>query len=160
MKIYISYFYQIRFFTPNMIPLSTCISDPPYFHNFTGDKGYQFYDKRGVLNGLRAEPFKPGPMCDGLCGGPSTCDTHDPNHCDFLACYRRQLDLLDFPSIIQRFENLGKAFQEKHPDFQEIIPVLIVYETPNNPCSERHIIKAWFKDNGYELEDWSNKLNK
>ena len=154
MKIYISYFYQIRFFEPNMIPISTCLSDPRWYHNFTGDKQVQFYDKRGVINGVRADVFKPGPWCDGLCRGPEYCETHDPEHCDFLMWYRRQLDQLDFASIMQRFENLGKKFQEKHPNFQDVIPVLIVYETPKNPCSERRVIVEWFKDNGYELEEW------
>lgn len=32
MKILISYFYQIRFFKPNMIPLSTAAFDPKWFH--------------------------------------------------------------------------------------------------------------------------------
>ena len=136
-----------------MIPLSTCLADPAWFHNFTGNKKYHFYDKRGVINGIRAEIFKPGPMCDGLCHG-QPCDEEGPSTCDFLKQYRRQLDRLDFASVMKRFENLGKSFQEKHPDFQEIIPVLIVYETPRNPCSERRILQEWFRDNGYELEEW------
>lgn len=34
MKIYTSYFYQIRNFKQNMIPISTCLSDPGaiYYH--------------------------------------------------------------------------------------------------------------------------------
>ena len=32
MKFYISYFYQIRNFSPNMIPISTTVSDPDWFH--------------------------------------------------------------------------------------------------------------------------------
>ena len=33
MKIRISYFYQVRNFKPNMIPMSTAISDPAWFHD-------------------------------------------------------------------------------------------------------------------------------
>lgn len=36
MKIYTSYFYQIRFFKPNMIPLSTAKYDPSWFHKGLG----------------------------------------------------------------------------------------------------------------------------
>ena len=38
MKIYTSYFYQIRFFKPNMIPLSTAKYDPSWFHKGLGWK--------------------------------------------------------------------------------------------------------------------------
>ena len=36
MKVRISYFYQIRNFKSNMIPMSTCISDPKWYHDFKG----------------------------------------------------------------------------------------------------------------------------
>ena len=54
MKLAISYFYQIRFFKPYMIPVSTAVSDPQWYHNFQ-DKNYIFLDKRGVANGFRCE---------------------------------------------------------------------------------------------------------
>ena len=56
MKIRISYFYQIRNFKPNMIPMSTAISDPSWFHDWK-DSSYIFTDKRGILNGLRLKPI-------------------------------------------------------------------------------------------------------
>ena len=37
---------------------------------------------------------------------------------------------------------------------EEIIFVLIVYETPKNPCSERGPIHKWFKENGYSIEEF------
>jgi len=158
MKIYISYFYQIRFFTPNMIPLSTCCSDPAWFHNFTRDKSYKFQDKRGVWNGLRAEPFMPGFLCDGLCTGLQNCETKDPSECDFLKAYRMQLNMLDFEEIMRRFERLGKAVQKRSGFFEEPIPVLIVYETPQNPCSERRVMIDWFASHEYELEEWNKNI--
>ena len=33
MKIRLSYFYQIRFFKKNMIPMSTALSDPEWYHD-------------------------------------------------------------------------------------------------------------------------------
>lgn len=50
MKFYISYFYQIRFFKPNMIPISTAKWDPKWY----SQNGKPYIDKRGVVNGLRA----------------------------------------------------------------------------------------------------------
>ena len=62
MKFYTSYFYQIRNFTPNMIPLSTACGDPLWFHKGM-DNGYTFFDKNGVINGLRAEMLHPDNSC-------------------------------------------------------------------------------------------------
>ena len=55
MKIKTSYFYQIRNFTPNMIPVSTAMSDPVWFQP-PEDKEY-YIDKRGVVCGLRYNPL-------------------------------------------------------------------------------------------------------
>ena len=44
MKILTSYFYQIRFFKPNIIPLSTCLSDPVWYHKGNG-KSFYYKDK-------------------------------------------------------------------------------------------------------------------
>ena len=41
MKLRLSYFYQIRNFKPNMIPMSTALSDPAWYHDFK-DKDYIF----------------------------------------------------------------------------------------------------------------------
>ena len=150
MQIMTSYFYQIRFFTPNMIPLSTAVWDPRWYHQNTGDQKYQWKDKNGVWNGLRAEPFAPGPLCDNLCRGPEYCDGGDPMKCAFLRTYRTQLDQLDFKNIIKRIYTIGKAVQEREGFEEEPIVVLIVHEATSNPCSERRVIQEWFRDNGYE----------
>ena len=36
------------------------------------------------------------------------------------------------------------------------IIVLIVYEAPNNKCSERGPLQIWFNENGVKLEEWNN----
>jgi hypothetical protein len=40
----------------------------------------------------------------------------------------------------------------KSNDEPEII--LIVYEAPDNPCSERRVLIDWFASNGYELDEY------
>lgn len=155
MKILTSYFYQIRFMKPNYIPLSTAYIDPKWFHKGTYDKSIQWKDKNGVWNGLRAEPFMPGEECDGLCHGRETCNAYGPNTCSFLKTYRKQLDRLDFNEMLNRFEKIGKAIQEKEGFTEEPIFVLIFHEKYDNPCSERWPVQAWFRDNGYDIKEFN-----
>ena len=107
--------------------------------------------------------FEQNPLCQDFCAtgfvlAPQNCETHDPSECDFLKAYRMQLNMLDFEEIMQRFERLGKAVQKRSGFFEEPIPVLIVYETPQNPCSERRVMIDWFASHGYELEEWNKNI--
>ena len=72
MAIYISYFYNVRFLKPDQVPVSTAVWDPKWFHDFKG-QSHKFFDKRGVLNGLRAESLHPDHTCDSLCRGLEAC---------------------------------------------------------------------------------------
>ncbi len=82
LEIATSYFYQIRFFKPSMIPVSTAVFDPKWYHNFKG-QDHVFIDKRGVVNGLRIKSLMPDYTCNNLCRGFETCPTKDPGTCDF-----------------------------------------------------------------------------
>lgn len=155
MKIMISYFYQVRFMKPYMIPLSTCCFDPKWYYN--QKQGQWYIDKNGVINGLRAEPFMPGPLCHNLCRGQENCGgpaNADPQNCDFLRMYHVQLCGLNFEEILERFERLGKNVQEFLHFSQDPVMVLLVHEAPNNPCSERVILKKWFQEHNYNLEEF------
>ena len=158
MKIYISYFYQIRFFKPHQIPLSTALFDPAWYHEGTGNQKHKFKDKNGVWNGLRAEPFMPGATCEGMCAGPDCCEVKDSHSCPFLRRYLIQLNQLNFDEIMTRFERLGYAVQEESKFDEEPEIILIVHEAPDNPCSERWPLIKWFADHGYELKEWSKNL--
>lgn len=134
---------------PYMIPLSTAIWGPKWFK-----QGYPWKDKNGVWNGLRADIFAPGPLCEGLCRGPETCATGSPQTCLFLKTYRYQLDLLDYDDVIARCKRMGEYIQslEKFPEDPMIM--LLVHEAPQNPCSERRIIQEWFAAHGKEVVEW------
>ena len=153
MEIYTSYFYQVRFMKPNMIPLSTAMFDPRWYHQNKSQE-YVWKDKNGVYNGLRAPVFAPGPLCEGLCRGPETCDTHDPTRCLFLSTYRYQLDQLDFNDVVARCERLGRYVQSLEHFAEEPVIMLLVHEAPQNPCSERRVIQEWFAANGKEVVEW------
>ena len=138
-----------------MIPLSTAVWDPKWYHATTGDQTVKFKDNHGVWIGLRAEPFMPGPLCDGLCYGPERCETKDPTMCPYLRRYLIQLNRLDFDEMMARFERLGKAVQKESGFLEEPVIVLMVHEAPSNPCSERWALIRWFDEHGYELKEWT-----
>lgn len=151
MKVYTSYFYQIRFFEPNMIPISTAKFDPKWYHQ-NRDQSHWFIDKNGVINGLRAEEFAPGPVASQLCRG--ACDPKDPNNCHFLKAYSHQLNQLDIDNIMARTENLCAAVRPVVKYTGDPIAVFIVHEAPDNPCSERAAIQNYFKSHGIDCEEW------
>lgn len=151
MKFAISYFYQIRNFKKNMIPISTALFDPLWYHDFK-EKNHIFIDKRGIVNGLRALDFYPGKSCEGLCHGKEECGGA-PESCAFLREYRKQLDKIDLKIFIKECNNLLSRLKNKIELEGEPIFVFIVYEAPSNPCSERRVLIDYFKDNNIECEE-------
>lgn len=151
-KVYISYFYQIRFMTPEYVPISTALSDPKWFHNFNGNE-FVFFDKNGVINGIRSKLLKPGLKCQDLCTGSKACALI-PSFCRFLQAYREQLSEIDFNEFKS---GLAECLIEysKISGVKDPIPVFIVYEAPSNSCSERVPLIEWFNSNSIECEEWS-----
>lgn len=150
-QLYTSYFYQIRHFTKNMVPISTATWDPAWFHNGMGPD-HVFKDKRGIYNGIRAECFHFEGEDHG-CGDACLMSPKDPSQCDFLRRLRAQYDRLDFQDILNRCERLSSYIQTIENQAQLPILVFVFYETPTNPCSERKVLQDWFKDHGYNLEE-------
>ena len=146
MKIYTSYFAQLRKFPPNLIGLSTAVWNPKWRP--------MGKDKRGVIC-VDCPPFKPGSECDGLCNGK--CNPKHPSNCAFLKAYKAQLDKL---SLIKIQESLGKLATQIAQDegFQDIDFAFLVYETPENPCSERIAIQKWFQEHGIKCEEWKSNI--
>ncbi len=151
MTIYTSYFYMVRFFPENLIPISTAVWDPKWFHA-NKDQSYQFKDKRGVINGIRAPIFAPGPDLGGYCG-PS-CGM-ESSRCQFLLRYAVQLSQLDFENVMQRFRSLRDGILAHEPSLKDVNFALIVHEAPSNPCSERVPIQQWFAAHGIQVQEWS-----
>ena len=137
-----------------MIPISTARWDPKWWHDFTGDYNYIFKDKRGIYNGLRAEILHLPDEYSCNCG--KSC-IEEPSNCSFLTDYYNYLNTLDFNYVIQNLERIANKIQNIEQFQEEPIIVLIVYETPSNPCSERVILKRWFKEHNYELKEFERK---
>lgn len=139
MKIVTSYFYMIRHFTPNIIPVSTALSDPAWYRPPDG-KEY-FIDKNGVINGLRYEPLIVQKYGEHTC----PCESKDlAPACPTMIEYEQLLF-----SLVDKEKTL-KAFEYCCNKFNADTIALMVYEAPNNPCSERAALQKFF--NCEELE--------
>ena len=155
MRIYTSYFYQIRFFPKNLIPLSTAVWDPKWFHA-NQNQQYKFKDKRGVINGLRAEMFAPKDDSCKHCGDIERAKYID-DFCPFKIRYYYQLQQLDFCEIWKHFIALAEKIKSKE-GFSDVDFALILHEAPGNTCSERSTIQRWFRENGNPIWEWGHDL--
>jgi len=152
MNYYISYFYKIRFFTPDMLPLSTAVWDPKWYHNFK-DQRYIFKDKNGVYNGLRVEMLNPE-KCNAS-GCPCEFQKKGLNgECSFIKSYKKGLREVNFLGLMNRCNKTIEKIKEKDGTQINSI-VFIVHETPNNPCSERSALIDYFKEHGIDLKEWN-----
>lgn len=151
-KIWISYYYQIRFLRPNQIPIATTLSTPPWFRK----EGKAYLDKRNVLNGFRSTWFVPNKNLTNLCRGPEHKEIcgGDPNKCSFLQGYKEQLRKIKWEDLQNHFEQIIKKAET---DFYNTIErpeiVLIVYEAfMKNKCSEAWPLKEWFDEIGHPVD--------
>lgn len=151
MKFKISYFARIRKFAPTDIPVSTAIWDPKWFHPSRKPTGV-YLDKRNVVNGLRVDPFVPKYIG---CDGPRGCGW-EPEKCTFMERYEKQLGALKWGDMMARFTDLERRLKERFPHLadKELTFVFIVYERPDNECSERIPLRVWFESMGYSLDEW------
>ena len=153
MRIATSYFYQIRNFKKNMIPVSTAMSDPEWYRP-PKEKEY-YYDKRGIVCGLRYEPLIVQGLGEHIC----PCELHDEmllhpeksGLCATMMEYRLLLEQVDFDRMIKGFEHCANKF--KSISDEEPIIVLMVYEAPSNPCSERWALQDYFKSHGWDCKE-------
>lgn len=151
MKIYTSYFYQLRFFKPYQIPISTAAWDPKWYYN--KKQGVSYVDKNGVINGLRADVLVlPSNLYDNEC---SPCHYSPPN-CPFMIKYRQYLDSLDFNDIYNRCESIANRVQSLLKFTQEPEIILMVHEPVSRLCAERPVLQQWFKDNGCPIQEWQH----
>lgn len=159
MLIRTSYFYQIRNFERNMIPVSTAVFDPKWFHNFTGDYNYVFKDKRGIWNGLRCESIIEQGRKSNHGSEICPCENKDYNTCSFLSNYRKNLENIDFDKLLENLNKLVEKYQQEENINDEIIIVFIVYEVPTNPCSERQPLIDYFNSHGIECKELDYPIN-
>lgn len=158
MKILTSYFYQLRFFKPYQIPISTADWDPKWFHDFKG-QDYIWKDKNGVWNGLRLDILSPSHICSILPPECVRCQIpKDPSSCSFLKDYRLGLrNKLDFDTLMNYLERAANDIQKLEGFKEEPEIILLVHEDSNNPCSERIPIQELFVEHGIEIKEWERE---
>ena len=145
MKWSITYFYNIRYMKPNQLPLSTAMFPPKFFAK-TSKKNVAHLDNKGVILGLTIHEFVPQLQCE------CPCEEKDYKNCCFLKEYYNQLSKLDFDKVILSWnEFVEKLSSLTNISIDEV--VLLVHEKPNNPCSERTVLKKWFSEHGIELQE-------
>ena len=120
MKIYTSYFYQIRFFKPHQIPISTAVWDPKWFHEFK-DQDHIFVDKNGVVNGIRLEYLNPKRCNAGGC----PCKIKDPSTCWFIKSYKKGLERWNFNDIYGMLSGTAEYMQNLL-GFQEEPEIILI----------------------------------
>ena len=140
MKLYISYFGQMRNFTPNMLPVSTAKWDQQWF------KGIDRIEELVMPDSYVWEIEQSGEMCR------KNCPLSAP--CKFMSKYKEYLDTLDFEKILTKLFLMSLA----HAGVDTI--VLMVYEKSDVQCAERPVLQQWFAEHGVELKEWTKPIIK
>lgn len=134
MKLYISYFGQMRNFTSNMLPISTATWDAQWF------KGIERIEELICPGEIAEQLERQGTMCRKQC--PFTAP------CEFMRRYKEYLETLDFTAVLQKILMIGLS----HKNIDTI--VLMVYEKDDVQCAERPVLQEWFAENGIQLPEW------
>ena len=148
MKLYTSYWVQVRNFPKNLVALSTVVWEPKWY-NVGG------IDKNGIIS-LRCPPLRPGANCDGLCNGK--CQPKHPKDCAFLREYRKQLDAIDFNEFMEHLLDLRARLCADFPKIEDFDFAFIFFEKYDNPCSERWPVQDWLRAHGIEVEEWKKAI--
>ena len=125
--------------------MSTAVHDPKWYHD-SKSLDYVFIDKRGVVNGLRAPMLSPIKIHNSEC---KNCRSNkDTSVCSFIRQYREYIFSLNFGEVYRFLCNISQKFNDADI-------CLIVYEKPDNPCSERATLVEWFAKNGVTVKEFS-----
>ena len=74
--------------------------------------------------------------------------------------YREQLEKINFKELLKDMNNFADKYKEMKNLKEEPILVLIVYETPQNPCSERSVLIDYFNSKGIECRELEYPIQK
>lgn len=132
-----------------MIPISTAVWDPKWYHDFQGHD-IIFKDKNNVLNGIRYPDLSPAiiaPCCP--------CENKNPNNCQFIKDYAEYLNTLNFDKVYSDLQFIANKSKEILKFDEEPEICLMVYEKPDNPCSERKSLIEYFGKHGISVTEWN-----
>lgn len=92
-----------------------------------------------------------------MCRKNCPFDTHN---CLFKSLYALQLKNTSIYKILSDLEDIKETYRKlaKIKDYENIDMCFMVYEQPTNPCSEREVVKNYFKESGIEIKEWTPDL--
>ena len=154
-----SYFYKIRFFKKNMIPLSICIYDPKWYIN-NKDKNGQIYGLRcneysgvqpdkNLLSFLVPQEYRSNTDCE-------CCNNKGNIHCDYLNRYRNHLHKYIDGNEELLLSQILNEIKINYPDRisgyngddncnngNNLTVVFIGFEVSSVSCSERFVLSEY-----------------
>ena len=168
-----SYFYNIRFFKRNYLPISICIWDPKWYKQpikqFNNIIGMTYnaliprkYDSESDCEHcieVNKEDFDNGKFLGDI-------------HCNYLENYRKQLSIYNVERTLQdicekadnhyNFDNFiinnNNNSNNNYDNNNEIHLIFIGYEIPERICTERYILAEWIEKNSeYKVNELSKK---
>ena len=146
MNYYIANFGQLRFFKPNQIPISTAMYQPHFWR--LGP------DSNNVFLGINAPELSPAKITThNLCG--RYCKYRKKPTCPFLTDYLNYLNTVDFAKLLSDFKTTAEEVRKVNHFAGEPDIVLLVYESIDNPCSERWELKELFSKHNIDLIDFT-----
>ena len=83
------------------------------------------------------------------------CENKDPTTCRFIKDYAEYLDTLDFDKVYSDLTFIGNKGKEILKFDEEPEICLMVYEKPDNPCSERKSLMEYFNKHGIPITEWN-----
>jgi len=99
-------------------------------------------------------------IVQGNCEGCCPCIERDANNCPLRAPYEFELGLIDFDKMYKGMEQFCNDYCKENKIEEEPIAVLMVYETPDNNCSERSSLQKLFNSHGIECKELDYPINK
>ena len=136
---------MVRHFKANQIGVSTAIWKPKYWS--------YGQNKYGSVTGIEEKSLSPS-YIDQFC-------SHDCRYkellpvCPFIKAYTDYLKTVDFNNyLLPEFERIAEDVRKINNFEGEPEIILLVYETPDNPCSERGPLMEYFKAHGVIVEEY------
>ena len=150
MEYYISTFYNTRYFQPHQIGISTAVWQPKYWK-------YE-QNKNGAVMGICEPLLSPAKLSEDVICQRDCSHKNEIPSCPFLISYRKYLETVDFKKLIAEFKRVANEVKKINNYQQEPEIVLLVYESVNNPCSERQPLIDYFAKNGIILKEFTKNI--
>lgn len=149
MKIKISYFPMVRYFKANQIGISTAVWKPKYWT--------YSQNRQGSIIGIEEKSLSPSHIAQ-FCS--KECSYKDLLPCcPFIKAYAEYLNTVDFNGyLLPEFKRIAEEVKKINNYEGEPEIILLVYEAPNNPCSERVPLINYFAQHGIAVVEYQKPI--